>query len=1693
MAERRIDITIRLQGREASAEADRVADSVTGALKGIADEYVEVDRSARRAGRGALEGGKDGEAGCKRFGAGAVAAGQLIADFARRGLQEIRQFASSVASETLDYRTVRATVQNLGADLGAIEAGIESFDATIRDRTQLMGTYFQIHSGGITDTAEAMGMLSATAKLAYGEAAQLSDVAAAGIKVWNVYGDEIKRFGGTTTDALEMISQIAKEGDTNLQRVAGSLPTVLQSAKDLGQGFGEVGAAVALLTRRFKSTEQSTDYLAAVFTSVKAQTAEAAKAAAELGVEWSADALMSKKLSGFVADLAEKLRAAEESGRLSKGQVQELLQRLAGSTEAARALSSLVDAAEDLPGLLESIGKHGGRIEEVFRNMASARGPVDELRNAWQEMQLVMGEKLAPAAKVAIDNLRSIIPLLLNLTNLAPFVGIALLSIYGPKALSQLHGWLSALKAAGPVVRGLALSAAGLIAIDVASWLRDIAEEHFNTQMSKLTDFQYGSRIQTARQIGEVQDLAFQHGLSLTDAFSRIDTSKLVKLREAVAAGAQEYKNWYTSLQLALGGLDMTNSEIKRLQGAYQHWSTWLEQITAALDQQGEAQRQAAEHTKALAGDYGAWARAGAELAEQLSRQSPVTDELLRNAVLLRGQIEQDIAAGVEQRRVIELHADALLKLEEGYRAAGMAIPAQIRGMVAAAHELRDATTGQAAPLVDLISLWQRGAREGVSAWRQIAQGVTDYWESVREAEGIIREHGRGTHEYFELRLRDLRTEKKAIIDLVNQGLLPQATATRRLNELMREAIGELRAANPVLNAMATGAEGAAGMLASLAEAFGRADQETEAGLTSLERYIAALDQLGGSIQIVGAMLSSFGLPDISKYYAGIQGMGRGLELWGQGATLKEGGANLAGTIAQLNAVLQVAGSVAALLKPILGWLQPNYTRRSIIQYGRDLGIAFSDAFVAEFEAVVERLREEGYSKWSARVVARATLVPEMIGEAGGTLGQGQFDTFSRDISWGYEELREHGKGGLEAISELLPGILALSRQVRDGNVEMTDSYRALISLVVEFGQLTEELLSNLRDQLTEADLQAWITAAADGLRAGSIETNAFVAELGLLMRAAFDAGYSVGGQFVDALDAALASGRSLEEVMAALTPAITAMAEQISRGAAVITEDFRLYMDYIFRAGQVTAELFALIEHQVTASDLERWLAAVRVGIDEGTLSVRGLVAELALLIEAGARLGVDLGEGFAAAMQAAAEAGYNMRAVVEGLLPALQAWAAQVAAGNATVGGSYADLMGWALRYGLVSADLFAQISGEVSRSQLRQWLRDVRIGLQEGTLSSADFGRQFALLLGEAVRMGVGVRGQIAQIVAAARAAGLSLSDVMGPLRDMLHDQRQVVQDARREWRSYGLQIMEAEVNIYDAKWRLAELRQEINAQKQALINLAQAGNLTWGEGSQMLQGMGAYQEMMDAISAAQGPNGIISFESAQQILAQVNAEAFAMVRDLIGQLNQAALLEEQIEYMDKHLKQLERDETQAQHHFEVQRDRLVDIREAVRFVQNNWHKVNQLDKLVDIHDVLRQIRDNIGAHQGGGYVPHAELAYLHPREYVVPAAELAAIMRGDAVFGVPAALHPPEPPATNIYNAAPAGRGEAATRQRGVEVHVGAPQITIEVKADNPDELIRQLRMRPGLARRLADEVARELQQGLGGAGVRKLGT
>ena len=311
-----------------------------------------------------------------------------------------------------EFRVEATRVQNLQAPIKKVGAALASLDPVYGKQTQLMQNYFRIHSGGITKVNEALAETRDAARTAFGDQANLIDTTKAGIKMWNIYGSELR----STTQSFEILSETARYGDTDLQAISESIAEILPIAKGVGIGIHDLAGVFSLLTRVSKDTSVAATNLASLMRSFTNDTKEAQEAAGELGILWDANTV---KTMGF-ANYLTYLHDALENSNMSEGRKIELLRAMTGRVEAMNALLALMgDQYNNIGEAIDSVSDSYGVITEKFVNMEEQIGVHERWKNAWENIQVELGEGFLPVMESlmkALYDMRGILPTLIKLT-----------------------------------------------------------------------------------------------------------------------------------------------------------------------------------------------------------------------------------------------------------------------------------------------------------------------------------------------------------------------------------------------------------------------------------------------------------------------------------------------------------------------------------------------------------------------------------------------------------------------------------------------------------------------------------------------------------------------------------------------------------------------------------------------------------------------------------------------------------------------------------------------------------------------------------------------------------------------------------------------------------------------------------------------------------------------------------------------------------------------------------------------------------------------------------------------------------------------------------------------------------------------------------------------------------------------------
>jgi TP901 family phage tail tape measure protein len=336
----------------------------------------------------------------KKFGDRATEAGQKLSQIGQTLSLSVTTpilalgGAAAVAYAQLDTaaRKVSTVADTTIMSLDDIKTGVReiSSETGVAATDISAGLYNMISANG--DTANSLDYIRIATEAAIGGFADQS-VAVDGLTtVMNAYGL-------TGADAMQSVSDqmlmAQNYGKTTFGELASSIGNVIPLAATLKTGTDELFGSLATLTKQGIGTSEAVTGLKAIYSGVLKPTTEASKAAAAMGLDFSAAALQTKGLGEFLADVAEKTGGSTEK-----------ISELFGSVEALNTVLALTSEAgqKDFAGAMSAMKTSSGATEKAYKTMTSGiEGATNRAKATITNFGSMLGDDLAPKFNDLID------------------------------------------------------------------------------------------------------------------------------------------------------------------------------------------------------------------------------------------------------------------------------------------------------------------------------------------------------------------------------------------------------------------------------------------------------------------------------------------------------------------------------------------------------------------------------------------------------------------------------------------------------------------------------------------------------------------------------------------------------------------------------------------------------------------------------------------------------------------------------------------------------------------------------------------------------------------------------------------------------------------------------------------------------------------------------------------------------------------------------------------------------------------------------------------------------------------------------------------------------------------------------------------------------------------------------------------
>ena len=299
------------------------------------------------------------------------------------------------------------------AETEKMKMGLIKMSPVLGDTTDLAKGMYQVLSASI-EPAKALDFLAESAKSAKAGVTDTKTAVDALTTVINAYGMEAE----DVTKVSDIMFATVKRGKLTYEGMAGALGTVAPIASQVGVKFEEIAGAMATLTRQGIDVNTTTVQLRQVLVSVLKPTKEAQDEAKRLGLEFNAQALKAKGLSGFLADVQAKTKGNADSTT-----------KLFGNVRALTGIMGLAgERAKEYAYDLELMASASGATEEAFqKQMKSSAFWIDVMKNTIKKLQISFMQGMVEPFKKGVrtsDDLDNSIGMLIDkVLNLGRNVG----------------------------------------------------------------------------------------------------------------------------------------------------------------------------------------------------------------------------------------------------------------------------------------------------------------------------------------------------------------------------------------------------------------------------------------------------------------------------------------------------------------------------------------------------------------------------------------------------------------------------------------------------------------------------------------------------------------------------------------------------------------------------------------------------------------------------------------------------------------------------------------------------------------------------------------------------------------------------------------------------------------------------------------------------------------------------------------------------------------------------------------------------------------------------------------------------------------------------------------------------------------------------------------------------------------------
>ena len=358
--------------------------------------------------------------------------------------QRMAEIGTITEQSAAEMSQLAVAVRQVSRDMGEAASGSAS-------------ALYDIISSGV-EAANSVEVLEQAGRAAVAGLTDTQTAAKLGLSVINAYGEGVDRL----ESRYDQLFLAVREGVTTFPELAGAIGQALPTAAAAEVSFGEVTAALALMTKQGINTNIATTSLRSAINNLAAPAPEAKKNLEAMGITWNG-------LSDTLRQISEQNLGIEA------------MRQIIPDTEARTAVLALTGDIDGLLELVQEMEAAGGTTQAAYEKMKDT--PEQQVRRftaAVSDLQIAFGQALAAGLPVVNlitdmlnafnelpDGVRTTIAALVILGAGGKALSIVIKGLQGPFSLF-LGNLRATPAAAGAAAGGMATTATAATALATA-------------------------------------------------------------------------------------------------------------------------------------------------------------------------------------------------------------------------------------------------------------------------------------------------------------------------------------------------------------------------------------------------------------------------------------------------------------------------------------------------------------------------------------------------------------------------------------------------------------------------------------------------------------------------------------------------------------------------------------------------------------------------------------------------------------------------------------------------------------------------------------------------------------------------------------------------------------------------------------------------------------------------------------------------------------------------------------------------------------------------------------------------------------------------------------------------------------------------------------------------------------------------